>query len=258
MNVTKRKVALATLFFLSVVASQAGTPIETKAVEQASIQPTEPWHITVGAPGWLTFVWGTVGIDGVKAHVDVGPLDILRRTDFIASLRGEVSKGRFGVQGEFLYLDASDGVFTSGLVSKLDLRLEQFIGDFGVSYRIIQGPRGWLDFRAGFRYTNLDQELTVHPNDQAIDTHFTLLPKPMLAVLEWDLISPRRYQPQSVARLHATSFPRSVITTYIPITTPTACSTRSHWWPRNYLWHYFLRPVGAGFSHLRTMTKAEI
>jgi hypothetical protein len=142
-------------------------------IEKAPIQPIEPWEITVGAPAWLTFVNGDVGINGIKTHVNVSPSDILRRTDFIASLRSEIRKGRIGVQGEFLYLNASDGVFTSGLVSKLDLRLEEFIGDFGVSYRIIQGPNGWLDLRAGFRYTNLDQELTTHSNDQSINAAST-------------------------------------------------------------------------------------
>jgi hypothetical protein len=173
MNVTKRNVSLVALLFLSVITSRAGTPVETKAVEQAPIQPIEPWQIIVGVPAWLTFVNGDVGIDGIKTHVDVSPSDILRRTDFLSSLRGEVRKGRIAAQAEFLYLNASDGVFTSGLVSKLDLRLKEFIGDFGVSYRIIQGPKGWLDLRAGFRYTNLDQELTTHSNDQSINAAST-------------------------------------------------------------------------------------
>lgn len=91
---------------------------------------------------------GDISTNGIKTNVNIGPIDILRRVDFLASLRAEVNKGRFGVQGEFLYLNASDSVFTSGLVSKLDLRRQEFIGDFGVSYRILQGPCGWLDLRA--------------------------------------------------------------------------------------------------------------
>jgi hypothetical protein len=173
MNLTKGRVTLVGLFLLSVVQLRAGTPIESKAAEQAPIQPTEPWQIVVGVPAWFTFINGDIGINGIKTHVDVSPSDILRRTDFLASFRGEVRKGRFGVQGDFLYLNAADGVFTGGLVSKVDLRLKEFLGDFGVSYRIIRGPRGWLDLRAGFRYTNLDQELTIHPNDQAIDAAST-------------------------------------------------------------------------------------
>jgi hypothetical protein len=58
---------------------------------------------------------GDVGINGIKTRVDVSLSDILRRADFLASLRGEIRKGRLGVQGEFLYFNASDGVFTTPL-----------------------------------------------------------------------------------------------------------------------------------------------
>jgi hypothetical protein len=166
-----QKLSLAILFVLSITAVRAGTSVESKVIQQpSSPQPVEPWIITVGAPGWFPFVTGDIGLNGRTTHVNVGPMDIFQRTDFLAALRAEVSKGRFGVQGEFLYLNASDSVFPSrDLVSKLDLRIQETIGDFGLSYRILQGPRGWLDLRAGFRYTNLGQDLTIHPNNQAID-----------------------------------------------------------------------------------------
>jgi hypothetical protein len=168
------RLALAILAFLSVDTVLGGTPVEPKTIEP-SPQPVEPWVVTVGAPAWLAFTNGEVGINGITSHVNVGPIDILRRIDFLASLRAEVSKGRFGVQGEFLYLNASDGIFTNGLVEKLDIRLQQFIGDFGLSYRIIRGDRGWLDLRAGFRYTNLEQDLNVHPYYEGIDFASTQL-----------------------------------------------------------------------------------
>lgn len=162
-----RKLVTAILFFLSVITVRTGAPEESKAIQQPSPQPVEPWMITVGAPGWFPFVTGDIGINGHTTHVNVGPLDIFQRTDFLAALRAEVSKGRFGLQGEFLYLNTSDSVFPSGLVKKLDLRFQETIGDFGLSYRILQCPRGWLDLRAGFRYTNLGQDLTIHPDYEA-------------------------------------------------------------------------------------------
>jgi hypothetical protein len=44
-------------------------------------------------------------------------------------------------------------------VSKVDLSLQQFIGQFFDSYRVIEGPRGWLDLLAGFRYTYLGEQV---------------------------------------------------------------------------------------------------
>ncbi len=52
--------------------------------------------------------------------------------------------------------------------SKLDVRLDQIQTDFGVSYRVLEGKRGWVDARAGFRYTNIFQRLTLHPDEDAI------------------------------------------------------------------------------------------
>jgi hypothetical protein len=163
------------LLFLSAIEAKAGTPFETKAVAQPPIQPTEPWHIVVGVPAWLTFLTGDIGINGVKTHVDISPTDILRHTNFLSSLEGEVSKGRVGIRGEYLYLNAAEGVFGNGLVYKVDLHLREFAAGLGVSYRIIQGPKGWFDLRAGLRYTNLFQEQTIHSNDQSIDTASTQL-----------------------------------------------------------------------------------
>jgi hypothetical protein len=47
----------------------------------------------------------------------------------------------------------------TGLVSKVDLGLQLFLGEFFGSYRIIEGPRGWLDLLAGFRYTYLGEQV---------------------------------------------------------------------------------------------------
>jgi hypothetical protein len=116
MNVTKRRVTLVGLFLLSVVQSRAGTPIESKAVEQAPIQTTEPWQIVVGAPAWFTFINGDVGINGIKTHVDISPSDILRRTDFLAALRGEIRKGRRWQGGRRLIRTAGAVVAGGGVI----------------------------------------------------------------------------------------------------------------------------------------------
>ncbi len=63
----------------------------------------------------------------------------------------------------------------SGLVSKVDAGLQQFLGDFFGSYRVIQGPRGWLDLLAGFRYTYLGEQVGLQANNMAIDAASTQL-----------------------------------------------------------------------------------
>jgi hypothetical protein len=143
------------LTFFPFIPGWAGTEDESKLVEQPSAKSTEPWQITVGGPGWLAGVSGTTGFRGVNSNVDVGVGQILKHINVIYSFGGEVRKGRFGVLGDLLYLNAQAGTGErSGLVSKVDLGLQQFLGEFFGSYRMVEGLHGWLDLVAGFRYTS--------------------------------------------------------------------------------------------------------
>jgi hypothetical protein len=165
---------VATLLLLG-VPGWAGPPEDAKVVLQPTPKPTSPWEIKVGAPSWLSFVSGDIGVHGITSHVNIGPNTILRHSNFIASLSGDVRKGRFGATGDFLYLDAQAGSFTNGLTSKIDLHLEEFLGEFGLYWRMIDGPRGWLDALAGFRYTYVGTRLGLQADNQAINTASTEL-----------------------------------------------------------------------------------
>jgi hypothetical protein len=163
------------ILLLLPVPGWTGQPEEPKAVQQPTPKPTAPWEIKVGAPSWLSFVSGDLGVHGITSHVNVGPNTILRHSNFIASLSGDVRKGRFGATGDFLYLNGQDGTFTNGLTSKIDLNLEEFLGEFGLYWRMIDGPRGYLDALAGFRYTYVGTRLGLQADNQAINTASTEL-----------------------------------------------------------------------------------
>jgi outer membrane autotransporter protein len=153
-----------------------GKEQEPKAVEQPSVKTTEPWQITVGGPGWLAGVSGYTGFHGVNPYVNVGLGQILRHVNVIDTLGAEVRNGRFGVFGDYLLLNGQAGTGeSSGLVSKVDVGLQQFIGEFFGSYRVIEGPRGWLDLLAGFRFTYLGQQVGLQANNMAIDAASTEL-----------------------------------------------------------------------------------
>lgn len=65
--------------------------------------------------------------------------------------------------------------YNRALVSKIDLGLQQFVGGFSVSYRLIHGPHGWLDLLRGFRYTYLGTQVSLQANDMAINAASTQL-----------------------------------------------------------------------------------
>jgi len=170
------KLSVVPIYFLPLIAGWAGTQEESKVVEQPSVKTTEPWQITVDGPGWLAGFSGHTGFHGVNPYVNVGVGQILKNINVIYSLGGEVRKGRFGVLGDLLYLNAQAGTGEkSGLVSKVDLSLEQFLGEFFASYRVIEAPRGWLDLLGGFRYTYLGEQVGLQANNMAIDAASTQL-----------------------------------------------------------------------------------
>jgi hypothetical protein len=170
------KLSVVPIFFLLLIRGWAGTQDETKAVSQPPVKTTEPWEITVAGPGWLAGFSGHTGFHGVNPYVNIGVGQILKHINVIYSFGGEVRKGRFGALGDLLYLNAQAGTGErSGLVSKVDAGLQEFLGEFFLSYRIIEGPHGWLDLLGGFRHTYLGEQVGFQANNMAIDSASTQL-----------------------------------------------------------------------------------
>ena len=181
------RLSVALIFFLPLIRSEVaaqqssdpsiGKQAEGKATEQPPVKTTEPWEIRVQAPGWLANTSGFTGFHGVNPYVNVGFGQLLKHINFIFAFggEGEVRKGRFGALANLLYLDAQAGVSGKDLVSRVGLGMQQFIGGVAGSYRIIEGPCGWLDLLAGFRATYVGQQTGLNANEPAIDAASTQL-----------------------------------------------------------------------------------
>jgi len=168
------KLSVVPIFFVPLIAGWAGTQEEAKVVQQPPAET--PWQITVGGPVWLASMNGRIGFSGNNPYLNVGVRQILDHINVIYSMNGEVRRGRFGAFGGLLYLNAQAGTGEkSGLVSKVDLGLQQFFGQFFGFYRLIEEPRGSLDLLGGFRYTYLGQEVGLQANNMAIDAASTQL-----------------------------------------------------------------------------------
>jgi hypothetical protein len=166
---------LAAFFLLAGTGGVRGGEDE-KLVQAPPVKTTEPWEIKVGGPGWLANVSGITGFHGFNQRISVDVGQLLRHINVIYAFNGEVRRGRWGVFGGLLYLNAQAGTpERSGLVSKVDLGLQQFGGQFFGSYRVIDGPRGWLDLLVGFRDTYLGQQVGLQANNLAIDAASTQL-----------------------------------------------------------------------------------
>src|SRR4051794_22125864 len=108
-----------------------------KSVEKELVPPADDsWRFLLAVPGWMAGVDGTVGIHGANSHVDLGFNTILPRLDMIWATRVEVSTGRFGMLGELVYLSMSDGMDTGTVIKKVDVGLDEYLGDFTLRYRL--------------------------------------------------------------------------------------------------------------------------
>ena len=153
----------------------AGLSASSLAGDTTSAKDTPPlsplddrWRFALAVPGFMAGIDGDVGVDGVISEVGVGFDKILPKIDMIWATRAEASKGRFGILGELIYLSLSDGVGSNTAVKKVDVRVDQYLADFTLRWRLVEGERGFVDLLAGVRYTNIYQAVSLRTNDQRI------------------------------------------------------------------------------------------
>jgi hypothetical protein len=159
----KHRLAFA-LLLSSLAFTFAGYP------DKKTIAPPEEdrWRLTLAVPGWMPGVEGTVGVDGIDSDVDMRFKDLFNKIDMIWATDAELSKGRFGVLGELIYLSASESLGVGGPIRNVDLRLDEYLADFTLRWRIVEGEHGWVDVLAGVRYANIYQHAHLQSDDAGI------------------------------------------------------------------------------------------
>src|SRR5437867_3633119 len=155
---------------LAVVGPVVAGSLELAPKETAppSITESEPWQFTIAAPGWLASLDGTIGIRGINADIDVPIDEVLQHLDMIFAMRAEAQKGPFGIYGEVIYIGLSDNAQINGLINNIHEQVDQTLVDGALSWRLINQPRGSLDFAAGTHYTNIYERLELHSDPIAI------------------------------------------------------------------------------------------
>ena len=143
--------------------------LEPKATAPPTITDDDHWHFNIGMPGWFAFLSGDIGLHGFTSNPNIGFGQIITHVAGIASISADVRKGHWGVYGDLLYMSLSEGIYGDRLVKKANLTVDQYIADGEVYYRVWESPRGWLDLRAGARYTNSFTRLELASADSKIN-----------------------------------------------------------------------------------------
>jgi opacity protein-like surface antigen len=105
---------------------------------------------------------GDVTIRGINAPVDVGFDEILDNLDFAVMGAVEIGNGQWGFLADLFYAELS----SSNSRGNLDFRsqIDQFIGNFVVTYNVIDQPETRFDLYAGARVNSLDTDLDILTN----------------------------------------------------------------------------------------------
>src|SRR6266480_3273283 len=152
----KKQIALLIALVVAATSVLTAWPVEMepKAMAAPTITDNDHWYFNIGMPGWIAFISGDIGLHGFTSNVGVDFGQIVTHFAGVASISAEARKGRFGVYGDLLYMSLSAGIYGDGLVKKANLTVDSYIADGEVYYRVWESPSGWLDLRAGARYTN--------------------------------------------------------------------------------------------------------
>src|SRR4029077_8893354 len=167
----KKQIVLLMALVVAATSALTAGPVGLEPKQQAppTITDDDQWHFNIAMPGWFAFIKGDIGLHGVSSHPDIHFGQIITHAAGIASISADVRKGRFGVDGDLLYMSLSAGLYGNGLVKKANATADSYIADGEVYYRVLQGPNGWLDARAGARYFNTFNRLGLTSNDSKIN-----------------------------------------------------------------------------------------
>lgn len=138
--------------------------------DKKTVVPPEEdrWRFVLAVPGWMAGADGVVGIHGIDTDVDVTFKDLFNKIDMVWATSVEASKGRFGVMGELIYLSASESLGVGGPLRNIDARLDEYLADFTLRWRIVEGERGYVDVLLGVRYTNLYQHVHLQSDNAGV------------------------------------------------------------------------------------------
>jgi len=147
----------------------AGTlELAPKETAPPTVTQSEPWQFTIAVPGLMPSIDGTIGVRGVNADIDVGLDQILQHLDMMFAMRAEARKGPFGIYAEIFYVGLSDDTQVGGLINNIHETVNPYIIDWGLSWRLINQPRWFVDFAAGSHYTNVYEQLELHSDPPLI------------------------------------------------------------------------------------------
>ena len=168
----KKQIALLIALVVAATSVLTAGPVELepKATAPPTTTADDQWHFNIGTARLDAFCFGRHRAAWFHLECEHRFRSmILTHFAGIGPFSADARKGRFGVYADIVYLSLSEGIYGDGLVKKANLTLDTYIADGEVYYRVLEGPNGWLDARAGGRYYNSFSRLGLTSNDNKIN-----------------------------------------------------------------------------------------
>lgn len=158
------------LVAISMVGSAiAGTTDEPVAIPEAPPADSS-WEFRITPYAWLTGLTGDISKGPLTLGIDQGFSDIVDDLNMAAALQMEARNGRWGIMADGFYADIGTAAETrSALYGEGKVGLKQFLGELALAYRVYEGPNSFVDLYGGFRYNNLELDLSAQLDVAGID-----------------------------------------------------------------------------------------
>lgn len=134
-------------------------------------EPAKEWEFSLGLYALLAGIEGEAQVGDLSADIDVDFEDILDNLDMTVMVTGQARRGKFSLQGDFIYLatSVSDSI-NDRAFDRVKLELDTAIFTGIAAYRVWECPEGYLELGGGFRMLNMDTDIKLEDNITANPT----------------------------------------------------------------------------------------
>ena len=162
MKIDRISIVLTTILFAaaSAVAGTSEPVVEKNPTPVATEE--NPWSFRAAFYGWMQSIDGTVGVRGIESDVNIPFSDIVDDLNIGAMGVLELRYKRWAITADMVYADLRGSANTPFDIffSKIDFEQKQFIGNFALSFLLVDMPQFKLDAYVGARVNYLDAEIT--------------------------------------------------------------------------------------------------
>ena len=154
------KTILSSALLFAAIPANAGTTIPSLTEAQPVATTAESGReVRAALYGWGSALDGDVTLRGFNVPVNSGFDDVLDNLDYAVMGVVEIGRGKWSFLAD-LFL-AQLGASSSKRDLDYDIQLNQFMGNFTITYNVINDPRMRFDMFAGARVNSLDADLDI-------------------------------------------------------------------------------------------------